>query len=184
MDRDRDGKVSEQELNAYLELIADLKMRAQKACATLVFSVESRGIFDLLDANRDGRLSVREMRGAADLLKLAGKGKDYLTPDDFPQTFSLTVRRGPVSQNASGYAALIEALYGGSAKSLNYRAPTRGPAWFRKMDKNCDGDVSRREWIGSEELFREIDTDGDGLISTEEAERFDARRWPVPSRPE
>jgi hypothetical protein len=43
------------------------------------------------------------------------------------------------------------------------------------MDRNRDGDVSRREWLGSEELFRQIDTDGDGLISAEEADRFDAR---------
>ena len=50
---------------------------------------------------------------------------------------------------------------------------TRGPAWFRKMDRNADGDVSPREWLGTEEEFRKIDTDGDGLISPEEAERYD-----------
>jgi hypothetical protein len=42
------------------------------------------------------------------------------------------------------------------------------------MDRNRDGDVSRKEWLYSEELFRKIDTDGDGLISVEEAEAFDA----------
>jgi hypothetical protein len=41
------------------------------------------------------------------------------------------------------------------------------------MDRNRDGDVSRKEWLGTEEEFRRIDTDGDGLISLAEAEAYD-----------
>jgi hypothetical protein len=46
-----------------------------------------------------------------------------------------------------------------------------GPAWFRAMDRNNDGDVSLKEFIGPLERFKEIDADGDGLISPDEAER-------------
>jgi hypothetical protein len=42
------------------------------------------------------------------------------------------------------------------------------------MDRNRDGDVSRKEFIGTDEDFRKIDTDGDGLISLEEALKADA----------
>ncbi len=49
----------------------------------------------------------------------------------------------------------------------------RGPLWFRKMDRNGDGDVSATEFLGTREQFRRIDTDGDGLIDATEAERAD-----------
>ncbi len=49
--------------------------------------------------------------------------------------------------------------------------PQKGPVWFRKMDRNADGDVSRAEFLGTKAEFDAIDTDHDGLISLEEAGR-------------
>ena len=40
------------------------------------------------------------------------------------------------------------------------------------MDRNGDGDVSRREFLGTDEEFRRLDADGDGLISAEEADKM------------
>jgi hypothetical protein len=44
------------------------------------------------------------------------------------------------------------------------------------MDRNGDGDVSPREFLGTDEEFRLLDADGDGLISADEARRYEAAR--------
>ena len=49
----------------------------------------------------------------------------------------------------------------------------RAPVWFKKMDRNGDGDVSAREFNGPPSLFQRMDPDGDGLISPEEARAYE-----------
>ena len=50
------------------------------------------------------------------------------------------------------------------------RSDRQGPAWFQKMDRNRDGDVSLLEFLGSRETFRKLDKDGDGLLSPDEVQ--------------
>jgi hypothetical protein len=51
--------------------------------------------------------------------------------------------------------------------------PSR-PDWFRNMDKDTDGRLSRTEFIGTDEQFKQIDTNGDQFISPAEARAADA----------
>ncbi len=87
MDRDNDGKLTEKELNAFLDKLVELQERAMASSVTLVLSFDSRGLFDLLDTNGDSRLGIREMRGAVGLLeKFDRQKKGYLTKADIPRT--------------------------------------------------------------------------------------------------
>ncbi|MEX0977476.1 MAG: hypothetical protein WDZ48_01405, partial [Pirellulales bacterium] len=55
------------------------------------------------------------------------------------------------------------------------RAETTGPLWFRKMDRNNDGDLGPNEFVGPRSAFDKLDADGDGLIDRAEAEAADKK---------
>ena len=46
-----------------------------------------------------------------------------------------------------------------------------GPVWFQRMDRNMDGDLTWKEFLGPRHVFEALDADGDGLIDPQEAER-------------
>jgi Ca2+-binding EF-hand superfamily protein len=165
-DRDNDGKLTLKELNAFFDAIAG----GVNAFATLTVADHGAGLFELLDANRDGRLGIRELRTGWDRVAPWAKATPgAISLQEIPRQYELTVRQGP--DDARGRRVFVARQMGNQPRQTN---TGRGPVWFRKMDRNGDGDVSRREWLGSLEDFKKIDTDGDGLISVEEAEKADA----------
>jgi Ca2+-binding EF-hand superfamily protein len=174
LDRDGDGKVTQKELLAWCGQMEALGKLAQRSCVSLVFSNEGKGLFDLLDTDGDGRLSIRELRNAPNLLTRLGVGRDgKLTRAQIPRHYQAGLALGPTGGNDG----VRRAVFFGPPRGVpnRRRVAPRGPLWFQKMDRNRDGDVSRKEFLGTDEQFRAIDTDGDGLISAEEAEAYDRR---------
>ncbi len=172
LDRDGDGKLFEKEITSYLDRMKTLQESALSSCASLSVKDQGRGLFDLVDANSDGRLGVREMRQMVKLIdQLDRDGDGQISRAEIPHKYRVDVRRGPSLGNQFAPRAVVVRRMGiVNQPDLPER---NGPLWFRKMDRNHDGDVSRREFLGTEEEFRKIDRDGDGLISLEEANRAD-----------
>jgi Ca2+-binding EF-hand superfamily protein len=172
MDRDGDGKLFEKEVVAYLDRMQDLQESALRSCASLAVKDQGRGLFDMVDANSDGRLSVRELRQMVKLVdQLDRDGDGRISRGEIPHKYRVDVRRGPAIGNQfAPRQVVIRRMAMNNQSDLPERS---GPRWFQKMDRNHDGDVSRREFLGTDEEFRKIDRDGDGLISLEEARRAD-----------
>jgi Ca2+-binding EF-hand superfamily protein len=156
-DRDGDGRLTEDEVTRCVDLYA----RWLAVPVTLSVTSGRAGLFDLLDSNGDGRLSPRELMNAPRLLAFDRDGDGCLTRDELPSSLELGVSDGPPDRRPRPPAAAA--------------ADPDVPHWFTLMDRNGDGDVSPREFVGTPEEFRKLDTDGDGLISAAEA-RAAARR--------
>jgi Ca2+-binding EF-hand superfamily protein len=167
-DRDGDGRLTEPELFAYL----DLQDRAAASCTVLTIADHGRGLFEFLDADRDGRLGQRELRTAwARLRPWDRNGDGLIDKAEVPLQCGLSLGRGQLGMVRGGTAAAVP-------------LPARGPLWFRKMDRNGDGDVSPREFLGARADFQKVDADGDGLIDVGEAERASRNKRASPPRPE
>ncbi len=159
-DHDANGRLSQQEFQQYFRVhqqISELPL-------ALTFATQKPSLFDLLDRNGDARLGLRELRTLSSRVRT-------LTPDGGPLTRAAIRPRGLVELGSA--RGEVPASVGGPFDPRTPDAPkeqTQGPVWFRKLDRNADGDVSPREWLMSRPLFNRIDADGDGLISLKEAE--------------
>ena len=163
LDADKNGKLFLDEVTAYLQTRID----AARSRAVLTINEQGRTLFDILDADRDRRLAHREIRTAIDKLTLWDKDHDgQLAESEVPLQFQMAAARGS-----------LPGLFGGQINGTAMVAQsgiaerTAGPAWFRKMDKNRDGEVSRREFLGEAESFDALDLNHDGAVELSEAIR-------------
>ncbi len=159
LDRDGDGKLTEKELNAFL----DMQVEGGGCQMQLTITDEGRSLFDLLDENGDSRLSIRELRSGWSRMKPLVKSDKGLSRQDIPRRLDVSI--GQVQRRFR--PGLVR-----SRVTTAVPAAKAAPLWFTKMDRNHDGDLSPREFIGAEEDFRKLDADGDKLISAEEARQF------------
>jgi hypothetical protein len=156
VDPDGDGKAYPYEIEAFLAQ-QQAGLRAQiHARATDREDV----LFAALDADHDERLDSRELEGAPARLAAQDKNADgELTSDELPEVLLIGLARGSL-ENADATFAPPPVI----ARGPN----TKAPRWFTAMDANQDGAISRREFLGSLENFRDLDKDANGLLDVEE----------------
>ncbi len=164
IDRDADGKIYLKELLALI----DRQHEAARSRLLVTTADQGRAIFGIVDSDRDRRLGARELLRTVDrVMTWDSDGDGRVSPDEIPNHFQVTIARGGLAglTGERGIAAgLTQAIVANRAAS-----GAAGPDWFQKMDRNLDGDVSRREFLGTRDQFDRLDRDNDGLIDADEA---------------
>jgi hypothetical protein len=106
------------------------------------------------------------MRTVDRVMSWDGDGDGRVSPGEIPYHFQVTIAR-------DGLPGLTgEGVATPAPRSMVANQPAGrsvGPDWFHKMDRNHDGDISRREFLGPREQFDHLDRDNDGLIDPDEA---------------
>ncbi len=168
VDRNGDAMVTREELKGFVER----DTIAMQSHIEVSVRQDGKTLFKLLDGNVDRRLTLREFREGFDaLMQYDGNQDGQLAESELGTSYILEIGLGePESLRTSAATNMMmnqtDAVLPGSG-SLS------GPEWFRRMDRNQDGDVSPREFLGTREMFRQLDSDGDGLVSSQEAETIE-----------
>jgi hypothetical protein len=121
-------------------------------------------LFGALDANADGRLGEREVDTCSTrLMARDANGDGQLGTDEVTYSMIVAFLRGEPANEQSFYIPPTVAT-----------PLTDKPAssWFVRADFNRDGDISRREFLGSLEQFAQLDADHNGYIGADEAAAF------------
>jgi Ca2+-binding EF-hand superfamily protein len=153
-DRNGDERLSLAELQSYTELVA----AALRSQVWIIVADRDCNLFGLLDSDSDGRLSLVEL---AKIDEVVGVDPPFTS---LPQQFHLSFGSAPIR---SWGGLMIPTATKRLQSTVKVDKP--GPRWFQALDRNDDGVVSSREFLGPPEAFRQLDRDSDGLIRLDEA---------------
>ena len=164
IDADRNQQVFLDELLEYRQ------RQARTAAERNDVQIANRGstLFEMLDSSSDGRLSVRELRRLGELADTWDRDADAaISKAEVPRRYQLMIRPG--SPGGGGAYASFAVATNTFASRQNRPPQGEGPNWFVRMDRNGDGDLSTREFLGPPDDFLRLDADADGLLSPQEA---------------
>ena len=159
-DVNEDGKVYAEEIGESMQ--RQLAPQGTQVVANV--ATQGNSLFQSLDQTGDGRLSLREMRAAHEQIQALDKDEDgQITQREIPATFSVTFGFGNAGNQYRAVAV------GGMPGAATPATPANGPEWFIRMDRNGDGDVTLKEFLGDEMEFKQLDANTDGFIEAKEA---------------
>jgi len=165
LDTNRDGKV-------YADEIEAMYTRSQNYNANriTVGAVDRGGwLVSKVDLNNDAKIGLREMRAASAHLMRADTNDDgEITEDEVPRTVRFAIAVGATANQLLSEAQAT-ASRTGYPRSQAVSPQSSQLDWFVHMDRNGDGDISHREFLGDESQFKMLDANDDGLIDAKEA---------------
>jgi len=149
-----DERLSLAELRSYTELVA----AALRSQIWIIVADRCCNMFGLLDSDSDGRLSFVELAHVDEVIGIDVPSRPL------PQQFQITFGTPP---NRSWGGLMLPA----AAKRIQTTAKEvkLGPRWFQALDRNGDGIVTPREFLGPREAYGQLDRDSDGMITLAEA---------------
>lgn len=157
-DEDSDGKVFPKEIVDYFQQMREPQAKQVRA----MVSRFGNSLFQALDQSGDYRLSLREMRTAGTQLAPFDKNRDgKITAEEIPETIGVTF--------VLGFGYLQSGRPGQGTIPAN-SPKSDAPEWFTRMDRNGDGDVTLKEFLGDKEQFQSLDKNQDGFIEPKEAQ--------------
>ena len=178
VDSDRNERLSESEIKSFVALLAE----GAAAQSSIVSTIRGRNLFDLLDANADAQVDLRELNAAKNLINepavddKPSKQVRGLSLEDIPLSLIIDLRRGPVSGRFGRLRIATRQV-----EVRQHSAPTVLPRWFAAMDRNRDQTISHSEFIGPPRRFQELDRNSDGVITRDEGLFLSSQGKSVPT---
>jgi len=174
IDFDGDGKIFGEEMEEYIRVRGE---PAATSCRVNIYDT-GHGFFMALDANGDGRIGVRERRESARSLALLDRdGEPGVSVREPVRHFHVEFVRGSYRMFGSMNESAAE------TPAFQQRSES-GPIWFRRMDRNGDGDLVWSEFLSPRDVFHHLDADHDGLIDPLEAVAADKMSTTETSEPQ
>lgn len=165
VDLNGDGQVVPDELDRFIRLDAYLA----QCYAELTVDAIERPLFQILDENVDRRLTLREFAGAVGRMQPYDLDQDGRL--DTTELLALRKYRVALSFGVPPAVRIDRQNQMTAERRMPITRPvTSGPEWFRLMDRNQDGELTWREFLGPRAAFDRLDRDGGGWIDVAEAE--------------
>ncbi len=165
IDTDGDGKIFGEEMKEFIRAQGE---PTANTCQITVFD-DGAGFFSAIDTNGDRRISMREMRYADKTLKTMERDTTPGLGEKEPsRRYRIEFARGVFNPFGNTDRPMVNP---GMPQPTVAEARPRpvGPIWFQRWDRNNDGDITWREFLGPRDVFEQLDADRDELIDPKEA---------------